>query len=216
MKIIFALILISLLATTLKAQDLQAEINQTTFDKIISSAKIPMTLFEYKDPFEKMLPGVEKNLIPNDDLITKSFTPDESKNFFKWAVEDKAKFSDEESIFKNALQLEWDNVHEQIQILIEENDKVASQSIKGVDKGELTYQDYTIDELKKLQNATVEETFKFFNAKEKGAFGLKAHLSYFRLDLNSRPNLKVSSPNFDINNILSLAHNRVLVFRHKL
>jgi hypothetical protein len=182
-------------------QDLKSDVNQTTFDKVVASMKIPFTLFEHKDPFQKEILTPEENIILEEGLATKGLPPEKSLKMFQWAVEDNTKANDVDQVFKSALLEEWERVKSEIHTLVEEHQKVVSKQVPGIDQKEFNYQEYSIEELTKLQQAPVDETIKFFEAKEKGAFSLKAHLAYFRVDLNERPSLKISSPAFTINNI---------------
>lgn len=188
-------------ATSVKAQDLSAEVKQTAFDKVIQSMPIPFTLFEHTDPFKKA-GEMNENIIFDDSVFTKQYTSEESHNLYKWAFNPDIKKNEGEEIFRTALQVEWERVREQLQAYIDEYERQPStKSDNAVDKTDFSYDELTIEDMKKIQGASLEDALKMFSAEEKGAFGIKGHLSYFRVDLNERPTLKVTGPKFDINNI---------------
>lgn len=193
-------------ATYAQVYDLKVEVNQSTFDKVLNSMKFPFTLLEHNDPFNGLRESTETDVILDDDLTTQAIANAKSIEYFKWAVEGNKKSIQEikastnieiDNAFKDELLTTWENTLKEIQAIVEGNEGMKA---KGEHR-QMEVTDFTMDELKKVQGMSVEEAINFFNTKEKGAFNLKAHLAYMRVDLNEKPSLKVNSPTFKVGNI---------------
>jgi hypothetical protein len=180
-------------------KDLRADVNQSSFDKILNSTKFPLTLFEHSDPFKSL----DDRVLLNDET-TVYF--DEKKSieivkdaFYGAKALEPFEAKDVNSVYRDAIKNEWYRINTEIEKLIEEQEK---QNSKGGDpkipKTQLA--DFTIDELKEIQTLAPEEGFAKLYAKDRGGF-IKAHLAYARVEIASKPSLSVKSPNFSLQNL---------------
>jgi len=185
--------------------DLKADINQTAFDKIIASMSIPLTLFEHNDPFKTDAALMLENVEDYEDPDDKVYTFEETKELYKWAVENKTPSTlglkdNASDPFKNALKQEWENFKKEIDEAIASSAQAETQG-----QGRASVENYTIDDLKKWSTYDVENLFKVFDdgarANKTARPEAKAHLAYARVDLTDRPILGVNSPNFSVKNI---------------
>lgn len=196
MKTTTLLLLILLSQMIAKAQDLRADVNQSTFTKVINSICLPMTIFEYRDDFKRIVPNTDEPTFFADSLTTTSLTAEKSRALYKAAVEDRTPVREEDAVVEDSLRMEWERVIQEINQIVQDHDRKRPDDVP-----EVSVEGYTIEELRKIKGATVEETIRFFEAKERGAFALKAHLAFFRLNLNEKPALQVASPSFGMGNI---------------
>lgn len=184
-----------------QSQDLKAEVHQTAFDKVLNSVPFPFTVFEQSYPF-KTVPTLPGRVLPVDEnLLTTVLSKEESTDYFEWAIEDRgpvrgSSVADIDNIYRQALQIEWESMKAEIQKLIDEHDR--NSRTPGYT---FPLTDYTIEELRRISNGTIEEAINLFNTKEASAFGVKVHLAYFRLSLDNKPTLIVQSPTFSVQDI---------------
>lgn len=210
-KIILLLCISVLAMHRLNAQtkDLRADVNQLAFDKILNSTKFPLTLFEHKDPFKSL----DDQLLFSDET-TVLFDEKKSKEIVKEAfsnvrASESVETKDVNSVYRDAIKNEWNAILGEVDKIVEEHskfDEVKSKIEEEFKKqgrpggAKIDMADFTIEELKEIQKLSPEEGLSKLNAKDRGGF-IKAHLAYARVDVATRPNLAVKSPNFSLQNL---------------
>jgi hypothetical protein len=179
-------------------QDLKAEINQTAFDKILSSVNYPYTMFERTYPFKSVSDNPSHTETVEGEIATRILSKDTATIYFQWAVENgrgiqssSATAIDNE--FKEALLMEWEFMKAGIRQILDEHNR--NRTTPGY---RFTLQGYTPEELEKIQKASVKETIDFFSQRDATAFAMKVHLAFLRVNLNERPTVKVAGPEFEI------------------
>ena len=195
--IIFSSLVIGHLHAQLK--DLRADINQPAFDKIVNATKFPLTLFEHKDPFKSL----DSDPVLVADETTKIFNEAQSLAFIKESfltvrAPESFDLKEANSVYRDAIQAEWYRILEDIDRIVEEGER----NNRATNPQRIEFKDFTLDELKEIQRGTAEAAFTKFNAREKGAMFIKVHLPYARVDVVSRPTLKVQSPEFKLQNLM--------------
>lgn len=183
-----------------QTSDLSTTIDQRAFDKIVNSIDIPFTLFEHIDPFHGLM-AEKQDFKDYSAPYDKEYTFEQTKNLFKWAVENsnvKGLEDNPNDIYKNAILQQWIAFKKSVDsaIVVYQNPP-KNQSID--------FQNLTIEDLKKLQSGNVDQVFKVFeDASTKfntKGFEAKAHLAYAKVELVDRPKLAVNSPQFSVANI---------------
>lgn len=194
----FSLVGIAQKRNTLAGPDLTTTIDQSAFTKILDAADIPMVLFEHREPFPGLLNTTSDDFAYNDST-DKNYTYEETKNLFKWAVND-AKITgledDKNNIFRGAIREAWRNLYQEV-------NNVYNQATTDT---RTTNEDFSLKDLEKLKNelykGNVDNVFSFFETKLAGAKAFaKIHLAYARVDLLDRPVIDVNSPDFAIGNV---------------
>lgn len=201
--LLFVLLAVTSSAMAQKAPDLRTEINQSSFDKILASMDIPLTLFEHNDPFPAFVDMANQKIDLEGD-VNKGFGYDRMVALFLWAVEGAptAMGDNNEMELKNELKNQWAEIMGGVNEIVANYEyAVKNQSVPGY-KGPMPSDfdggSVSISELKKLQKSSVAEFFKNLSSYvgiSKLDF-VKAHLAYAKAELTSRPSLTVNSPVF--------------------
>lgn len=197
-KIIVLLLIVVMRAQCADAQikDLRADINQSAFDKILNATSFPLTLFEHKDPFKSLespLFSVDETTVYFDSVKSLQI----AREAFRGAkLAELRDVKDVNAFYRDAIKDEWSKIQAEIDRIVTNYDE---QMKSGGGPG-FSSPDFTIDELRAIQTASPEDGIKKLYAKDRDGF-IKAHLAYARVDVATRPNLLVKSPNFNIKDL---------------
>lgn len=177
-------------------KDLRADVNQLAFEKILNSTSFPLTLFEHNDPFKSLasprFSGDETTVYFDS---TKSLQI--AREAFRGAkLIEPRDVKDVNSVYRDAIKDEWAKIQAEIDKIVTEYDT----QMKSTGRVGFTSLDFNIDELRAIQLASPEDGIKKLYAKDRDGF-LKAHLAYARVDVATRPNLVVKSPNFSFKDL---------------
>lgn len=191
----------------ISSSDLRAEINQTSFDKILTSMDIPLVLFEHINPFPKS-PSIMDNTSQFNNENDKVYNYTEMESLFSWAINGKstriADKSDEE--LKNELKIQWHISMEEInEVIANYYNAVKNQTTPGY-KGPLPSDfdggDFSREKLQKWQTEEIKNILEDLPKTTASSLDFaRAHLAYAKVELYERPSLIVNSPNFKATNI---------------
>ncbi|HEV8274066.1 MAG TPA: hypothetical protein VGQ04_22285 [Chitinophagaceae bacterium] len=207
MKKIFILLLALPLIADAQSKDLKTEINQSAFDKILTSMDIPLVLFEHNSPFPKNLAAFDPT--SKFDEFDKVYGYDEMQSLFSWGVNGEAtRMADVNDLeLKKELKNQWLTSMEEVNEVIDNYDYAVKKQTEPGYTGPLPSDfeggDISIAKLKTWQKADVKTILTDLSkmAVTSKLDFVRAHLSYAKAELYDRPTLTVNSPNFKAANI---------------
>ncbi len=188
--------------------DLRTEINQTSFDKILTSMDIPLVLFEHNSPFPRSLTATDQ-ISKFDDESDKVYSYNDMQSLFSWALDgDLTSMADvNDNDLKNEIKKQWRISMEPINEVIA-NYQYAKKNgtaidYKGPSESDFDGGDFPMKMIQNWPSAKIKDIFSVLSKTTVITQDfVRLHLAYAKAELYDKPSLTVNSPNFKATNIM--------------